>query len=256
MLRNYLRFSQLRSQANTTNKLDLSTITWFYPTLLLPLGLFIKQNHDIEVVLPVDPYTNNYFNIIMEKGEANRAKSYIPIIKIPETIAESHTILNELNPYAAKDCGGTTALQYFIGELVDNIYQHSRFSTAYVMAQKYPRLGFLEFCVIDNGISIPQSYENAGRCIEYDRVALDYALDGKSTKNSDERGTGLPNSVKLLTSRMNGACLIISRLGCLCANRMEKDTFDINEKDIYQGTLISIKVPFQRTEVNIYETIR
>jgi len=237
-------------------RVDLSAIRWFQPTLLLPLGLHIKQNPNIEVVPPVNPDVNNYFNIIMETGEADRSKSYIPIIKIPETDEESHSILRELNPYAAKDCGGTNALQYFIGELVDNIYQHSKFSTAYVMAQKYPKSGFLEFCVIDNGISIPHSYEMVGIPIDNDKIALDYAIEGLSTKGSDERGTGLRTSIKLLTSHMCGACLIVSRQGSLLANQERTRTSNINEKDIYQGTLIGIRVPFQRSEVNIYNAIQ
>ena len=75
MLSNYLRFSQLRFGAYNTNKLDLSAISWFQPTLLLPLGLHIKQNPDIDVILPSDPDVNNYFNIIMETGSAGHAKT-------------------------------------------------------------------------------------------------------------------------------------------------------------------------------------
>lgn len=153
----------------------------------------------------------------------------------------------------AKNCGGKTPLQYFIGELITNIYEHSDFSTAYVMAQEYPKLGFIEFCIVDNGISIPKSYENIGIVLENDKVALEYALEGKSTKFIEGRGHGLRSSISLLTSGMDGKLLIISRKGGVCANREGVRSFNIDEKDIYEGTLISINVPFQERRLNLYD---
>ncbi|HUS76226.1 MAG TPA: ATP-binding protein [Methanothrix sp.] len=248
----YSKFTQLRSNAIATRELDLSAIKWFYPTLLLPLGVFIKQNKGIALIPPKDKRVSDYFDIITRNNNSGKKGSYLPIIEIPKAGSGSTAELERLNSYAS-DCGGTTALQYFIGELVDNIYQHSQFSTAYITAQKYPKLGFLEFCIVDNGISIPQSYEDNGILIESDKVALDYALKGISTKKDKERGCGLRTSIKLLTSAMNGTCLIVSRRAGLGANKPEGTfTFDLNEEDIYYGTLISISLPFQRETVEIY----
>lgn len=251
----YIEFTQLRSKALATRKLDLSAIKWFYPTLLLLLGVFIKQNKGITLIPPEDKRVSNYFDIITRNNNTGKKGSYLPIIAVPKTGSGSEAELERLNSYAS-DCGGTTALQYFIGELVDNIYQHSQFSTAYITAQKYPKLGFLEFCIVDNGISIPQSYEDNGILIESDKVALDYALKGISTKKDKERGCGLRTSIKLLTSGMNGTCLIISRRAVLGANKLDgASTFDLDEENIYHGTLISISVPLQREKVEIYRYI-
>jgi hypothetical protein len=246
----YLRFSQLRSDAFVTKKLDLSMVGWFYPTLLLPLGIFKIQNQDIEVILPRDPNVSNYFNIITESSETIGNKSYIPIIKISKDKSETYEMLKKLNIYGI-DCGGLNPLKYFTNELVDNIYQHSKFSTAYIMAQKYQN--FLEFCIIDNGISIPQSYENIGLSMENDKAALDRALEGLSAKEGDGRGHGLRSSIRLLTEGMNGACLIVSRKGGLRVNREKRVSFSIDEENIYDGTLISIDVPFQEKPVDLYE---
>lgn len=251
LFNDYIKFSRLRSDALVTKKLDLSGVDWFYPTLLLPLGIFKIYNQDIEVILPKDLNVANYFKIVTESGETTGNKSYIPIIKLPEAQEEAEVKLSELNFFAASECGGINTLQYFIGELSENIYEHSSFSTAYVMAQKYPTMRFLEFCIIDNGISIPQSYERVGISIENDKAALDNALNGISTKPMKERGFGLRSSIKVLTSKLGGTCLIVSRKGCLRAFDGEKDTFNIDEKDIYPGTLISIMVPFQKGKVDI-----
>jgi len=251
----YSKFTQLRSNAIEARVLDLSTIKWFYPTLILPLGVFIKQNKDIVLIPPQDRRVSNYFDVITKNNNSNKKGSYLPIIEVPKAGSGSEAELERLNSYAS-DCGGTTALQYFVGELVDNIYQHSQFSTAYITAQKYPNLGFVEFCIVDNGISIPQSYEDNGILIESDKVALDYALKGISTKKDKERGCGLRTSIKLLTSGMNGTCLIVSRRAGLGANKLEGAfTFNLTDEDIYYGTLISISVPLQRETVEIYPFI-
>ena len=194
--------------------------------------------------------------IITENNSFSEKRSYIPIIKIPKNESELEMQLKKLNNLAIH-CGGTNSLQYFIGELVDNIYQHSIFSTAYIMAQRYQKLHLLEFCILDNGISIPQSYENNGFTIENDKDALDYALKGVSTKRGKERGFGLRTSINLLTkSDMNGTCLIISRRGALCASKQcGKESFEIDEEYIYNGTIISISMPLLETEVKFYDYI-
>ncbi|VVB65209.1 Uncharacterised protein [uncultured archaeon] len=252
LIEDYYKFNLFKSGAAKTNELDLSTTTWFYPMLLLLLGIFIKQNPDINVIPPRNPSVSNYFDIITKSDEADVNKSYIPIIKVPENSRKLDT--QKLNRYATY-CGGTTTLQYLIGELTTNIYEHSSFSTAYIMGQKYYSRGFLEFCIVDNGVSIPKSYEIAGMTLENDKIALDYVLKGISTKKEykdGERGHGLRSSIDLTTG-IGGTCLIISRNGGLSATPEKTNTFTLDGENIYEGTLISIDVPFQESEVNIYD---
>lgn len=251
----YIKFCQFRSDALETKKLDLSAVKWFYPTSLLPLGVFIKQNQDINVVPPKDPSVLNYYNIITKGEEPDKNKSYIPIIKMPMARSEYGAKLNKLNIFA-DDCGGVMPLQFFLDELVDNIYQHSSFSTAYVMAQKYQYPGSLEFCITDNGISIPKSYENNRTQIDNDKDALDMALEGISTKKNEKlRGHGLRSSIRLLTEGMHGECLIVSRGGALCASPDRKTSSSIDEKHVYNGTLICINEPLQTKKVDLYAHI-
>jgi len=247
-------FCKLKSSALESKELDLSAIKWFYPALLLPLGVFIKQNRDINVIPPGNPSVSNYFDIITKYEETDVNKSYIPIIKVSQNRKKLDT--QKFNCFA-KDCGGTTALQYFIGELATNIYEHSAFSAAYMMAQKYRYPGgFLEFCILDNGVSIPKSYEMAGMDIEDDKEAFGNVLKGVSTKKEyneyGERGHGLRSSIDLLTG-IKGKCLVISRTGGLYATSENRNIFNLDEINIYDGTLICIIVPIQKSEVNIYD---
>ena len=159
------------------------------------------------------------------------------------------TFMSKENAYG----GGLNAFSYFIGELIDNIYEHSKFSTAYIMAQKYKKLKFIEICIIDNGISIPGSYEDKNLKLT-DVKALEEALKGLSTK-SDERGYGLRTSLRLLTEGLSANCLIISRGAGLIKDKNDTFIYELEELNSFSGTLISIRIPYIIKEVNIYDYI-
>lgn len=256
LLRYYLTFTQLRANALKTKLLDLSSITWFYPTVLLPLGIFIKKNPDIYVNPPKKQDVLTYFNIITEKHEIDVNKSYIPIIKIPKSKTEQENALKQLNKFDLYSVGGgRSTFMYFINEFVDNIEQHSNFSTGYIMAQMYKSKGYIDVCIIDDGISIPQSFENAEIEVKNDNEAINSALHGVSTKKEKDRGEGLHSSVNLLTKGLKGTCLIVSRRGALLANQTNKEFYNIENEHIYNGTLVSTHIPFQEGRVNLYDYI-
>ena len=251
--RKYLEFCELRKHALSTGKMDLSNIDWFYPTNLLPLGIFIKEQQDISVIPPINLNVLNYYNIIT-KGEArySSGRSYIPIVQIPPNEYQREKMLEPLYNFKNAHVGGRNDFSYFISELVDNVYQHSRFSTAYIMSQKYARS--TEVGIIDNGISIPGAFENAG--FEFDDTkALSEAINGLSTKPDAGRGFGLRTSLKIFTEGLRGECLIISRRGGLIATKEEKTFYEMNNYYIFNGTLICASVPHIKSEVNIYDYI-
>lgn len=252
--REYLKFCQLRNNAITTGKMDLSSIDWFYPTTLLPLGIFIKEKHDIFIIPPTEPKVLNYYNIITKGGGANSpGRSYIPIVQIPPNEKQRENMLEPLYSVEKNHVSARNAFIYVISELADNVYQHSRFSTGYIMAQKYAN--FTEVGIIDNGISIPGSFENAG--FEFSDVeALSEAINGLSTKldMKEERGAGLRTSLRLLTEGLKGECLIISRGGKLIAKE-EKTFYNMDNNYIFNGTFICARVPVPYSEVKIYDYI-
>lgn len=250
----YLKFCQLRNNSLKTGKMDLSIINWFYPTSLLPLGIFIKNNPDLSIVPPVDLSVLYYYNIIT-KGEWLHSpnRSYIPIVQIPHNENQREKIFEPLYS-ESETIGGLNAFNYFIGELVDNICQHSIFSDAYIMAQKYETKRFTEVSIIDDGISIPGAFENAG--FEFDDTkALFEAINGHSTKSDVERGFGLRTSLKLLTKGLHGECLIVSRRGGLIVTDEKKTLYNMDKNHEFSGTLICVRVPYIYKDVNIYDYI-
>ena len=248
----YLSFCKLRNHALSMGKMDLSGIDWFYPTNLLPLGIFIKEQQGISVIPPTDPNVLKYYNIITTgEKKFSSGRSYIPIVQIPLNDHQREKMLEPLYTFENGHVGGHT-LSYFISELVDNVYQHSRFSTAYIMAQKYAK--FTEVGIIDNGISIPRTFENAG--FEFDDTkALSEAINGLSTKTDTGRGFGLKTTLKIFTVGLSGECLIVSRGGGLIATEKEKNFYEMPDYYTFNGTLICTRVPYVHREVNIYDYI-
>lgn len=249
----YLKYCQFKKIALDTDTLDLSDTKWFFPTFLLPLGLFIKTHQDINVILPKISKVSNYLKLIIKDTTRQAKKSYIPIIEIPPNAKLREKMLEIFMFKESTHSGGQNAFSYFVGELIDNIYEHSKFSTAYIMAQKYQKMKFIEICILDNGISIPGSYENKGFKFT-DVKALEEALKGLSTK-SDERGYGLRTSLRLLTEGLDANCLIISRGAVLIKDKNNSFVHELEKFNRFNGTLISIRIPYKNKEVNIYDYI-
>ncbi|MHA2166744.1 MAG: ATP-binding protein [Candidatus Hodarchaeales archaeon] len=149
-------------------------------------------------------------------------------------------------------CGGMTTFAQVLNELTDNIYEHSKFSHAYIAAQSYPNLKYTEVTIIDNGISIPSSYEINNITIEDDIDGLSKALDGISTKSS-ERGFGLSTTLRVLRKALNSECLIISRGAELIADKKNMNMRSLPQNEIFNGTLISARIPYNLKKVNYYD---
>ena len=205
----YIKFCDLKNSSLLTKKLDLSNVSWFYPTLLLPIGIYLNDNPTIDLIPPKDPLISTYFDIMLS-GSVKNGKTYIPLIKIPKEHNSRTKIYDALISDQKGKFGGKNAFAFIIEELVNNIYDHSEFSTAFMMAQIYEKSEFTEISIIDNGISIPGSFKKKGYNFT-DVRALKEALTGKSTKSDDEKGYGLRRCVKIFWERLNGQCLIISR---------------------------------------------
>ena len=252
----FTKFCSLIVDSKKSNSIDLSGCGWFYPTQLLPLIVFIKQNPHIEIISPENIGVSNYLATIKDKGEIKQ-KSYLPLVELPreetlvdETLKKLYNLTN-LN----KEYGGESAFKYTIGELVDNVYQHSEFKNAFVMAQSYSSKGFIEICFCDDGITIPGSLKKAGMIFEeeeHDKAIVE-AINGLSAKNNKERGYGLWSNLNLVMNGLGGEFLIISGNGGVLVNKEGHKLFKLQEPNTYSGTLISIRVSNERKEVNLYE---
>ncbi|MHA1290170.1 MAG: hypothetical protein ACTSPB_22545 [Candidatus Thorarchaeota archaeon] len=240
-----------------TGMIDLSSLNWIYPTTLLPLGVYIKEHATgVQYVPPSNPDVSNYVNLILGGSENGYGivSSYLPMVTLPPSIQDIGSILEPLFEILnhGSEMGGATPMKYLFGELTDNIYEHSEFKNGMVMAQRYDRKGFTDICFYDDGITINGSFRNDGMGFPNDVEAIARAINGLSTK-SQERGYGLQSSVRLCTEGYQGCILVISGEGALYIDESDRKGYILPQIDRLDGTLISIRVPLQEREVDIYE---
>ena len=140
-------------------------------------------------------------------------------------------------------------LFYILGELADNIDQHSNFSYVSIIADYDKNKKEINIGVFDDGITIPGAFEAKSIFIKDDSDAIKQALEGKSTKKEEGRGTGLRSSKKLVEEGLNGDFFVISRKGFVHKNRIKT----MSEK--LEGTLIYIRFKDPQQDLNIYQYI-
>ncbi|BAZ98365.1 ATP-binding protein [Methanothermobacter sp. EMTCatA1] len=249
LIENYVTYSEIRSRVNDNRMLDLRQYSWFYPTTLLPL-FHLKKTKSLRCEL--HPGVKHYFEV-MEQGNPGKGKTYIPFVELLHDRSERDP-LKYVYDLLDKSYGGKDALCFLLSELSDNIYQHSKFTSAYILAQKYPKKGFIEICFLDDGVSIPQNFENHDYYFEYDSEAIIQAINGKSTKvpypGDPERGYGLNNILKIFVEGGKGELLVVSRRGAFYKSQDAK-MYELGNE--FQGTLVSLRI--HKGKLNIYKYI-
>lgn len=253
LVKHYLNFCGLRSDFLSSGRLDVGRYQFYYPATLLPLLNFIKENSLRRVTHP-NPYVNRYLSLISTQSSYRSGKSYVPIVELPSDRdlldATLKRIINLVSNY-----GGTNLFNYVIYELSENIYEHSKFCNAFLMAQRYST--FLEICILDNGVTIPGNIlaRYADMDLEEDYQAIYGAMGGLSTKNEEGRGYGLGSSVKLLSEGLRGELFIVSRCGACYINKEKRTCYKLRSFHRWDWTIISIRIPLPLNDVDIYEYI-
>ena len=213
--------------------------------------------------LEVDPHSpaGRYLSYMLRKsGSPVGGSSYLAPVKLPPSASECEVVLEGLYSLQTKSKfvqNNQMAFKYTIAELVDNIYEHSEFHYAYVMAQKYPQGRYIELCFFDDGISIPGSFEKIGR--HYDSGAhtgaIMDAIRGASTKPEVGRGYGLSTNVEMFRD-IGGEVLIVSGNGAIYLDKGSIVPYMLNMTSRMDGTLISLRVQDRPRIVKLYEYVQ
>ena len=94
-------------------------------------------------------------------------KTYIPLCSFAMTDSNKDsfgTLLQSIITRQVKmERGGCNSLSYLIGELLDNIYEHSDSSNGYVFSQFNLSEKAINLCIADTGITINGSYQKVYR---------------------------------------------------------------------------------------------
>ncbi len=255
----YVSFCKYRDLHKENGILDLGKASWFCPTTLLPLGDFLGRLDKSKYVLPDDAHVRNYITTILESEAKPHTKSgsYIPIMKASKFDQTHSEIICDM---ISKNMtiNEKTAIKTAIGELLDNIDQHSHCKSASFMAQRYEKLHVVEVAIFDNGITIPGSF---GKSDKYgkmeDTEALRKAVGGFSTKPEDTRGHGLPTFLSILTDALKGTALIVSGGSAYLKEKNNNEKlYNLDKKDSLDGTLIGMRIPLPMPKTDVYEYIK
>lgn len=260
----YRKFVELRKEAQATGAIDLGDVGWVYPTTLLPLTGFLvaSKNRRFRYTPPSDTNVANYIRLMISGPSTNRlrTKTYVPNYFLPADHADAGGVLSRIMRLQneGKGIGGRTAFAYMIGELTANIYEHSRFKNAMVMAQRYEKKHFVEVSFYDDGITIPGSLRKAGFTYSADLDAIKDAVNGRSSKEEYERGYGLGSNVRMCTDidGLGGKFLVVSGQGAFeySQRKSEQCLYNLGESSYsLYGTLISVRIPYPSREVSIYD---
>ncbi|MHA2432835.1 MAG: hypothetical protein ACXADO_06380 [Candidatus Thorarchaeota archaeon] len=254
----YSVFCSYRSRFQTNAVLDLSDVTFLRPTTVLPLAALIKKERP-KIRYPRDFAVRAYLETVTDSSRFEKngwnSKSYLPCVPLPNQQDKAESILQWIyrKHDDGKECGGENAFKFLIGELVDNIYEHSEFSSSWVIAQAYKNAGYMDICFFDDGVTINGCFKKHGiECAE-DYEAIIKAISGVSTKGQ-ERGYGLSSNMKIFTEGVHGQILIVSGSGGYQNSLKEPhQSYPFGKPYELSGTMISVRIPYPAPVVNIFE---
>jgi hypothetical protein len=199
-----------------------------------------------------------YVAHILRRGKDTTAGStYVGPLYLPVSQGDCQPVLDalyELRSESRLFKDNEIAYKYVIAELIDNIYEHSGFQLASVMAQRYGRKGFVELCFFDDGITIPGNFERSGKKYrkEVHSNAIYEAMRGVSTKPDVGRGYGLSSNVELFRD-VGGEWLIVSGYGAIYLVRAQVIPYRLSSTNMLRGTLISLRVEDRTKSLNVFE---
>jgi hypothetical protein len=188
LLNEYDTFTKTRNRLETTGIFDLSNLGIFTPGVVLPIAIMIEQKRITSYILPKDKQWARCFEEIIFGSKDGRLELELrrPLVELPKNKQHSGSQIDQVFELGG-DIGGKNAFRYLVGELTDNIYDHSGFQHAMVMAQRFDEHKELRLGFVDDGMTIAGSLRNVGMEIEDDVEAIEMAVNGLSASDQTSR---------------------------------------------------------------------
>lgn len=238
---------------------DFSRSTWVEAPLIVPIACLINELQDdgwnVSITHPNEPTTKHYLNTICFPGgitnTQSRTGTSLPLFKLDpdsetDALEEVNDKIRELigRTHAESKSAVLNAVSVPLGEMLDNIDQHSEFSHAALMAQFYPTKEYVDICLADNGISIPGSYERCDIHFTTDAEAVRMAVErGISTKEDvagvKQRGKGLRTIHNIVCNGLFGELLISARN---CVMHITRNNSRIVPNSRWDGTVVAARI--------------
>ena len=248
ILNNTIKSLNIISDSKNNQEIDLRDATFITPFLITPISAFMKSSFKKYKILKSKIYdVNSYLDTINFPDGFNvdllnqmNFSTYCLFQFSKENAQYDKKIADIcdklINSYGLKT--NQNIMVCFLGELFDNIREHSKSLCNFIGFQKYREN--LAISIVDRGITIPRSYEENEISFKDDIEALKFVLKGISTKKENERGTGIPNTLNWVCDALKGHLLVISRNGGFYKNNNnEIDFFKLPKKMSFEGTIIN-----------------
>lgn len=274
---NNLRYLEPKSQGAN---IDINQIGFVTPLSITPIAAIINEKNLIYKYHTADiSYlkTINFPEGIEEIEKIAIKKTYLPIIhlrlencskeEITRQLAALHTkYLDLLKTNVVADQRFLELLTnntfgFLLGELFDNIEEHSNAKNVYLFAQYWPKLNSCELCIIDDGVGLFGSLKNAGRDIRNTEDALhkilETGLSAKTEFGDIRRGTGIKNTRAAITNKeINGEFFIMSGDAAFLHSAIQGQKFFKLSNYSWNGTMVMLKLNRPVSQFNIYNYVK
>lgn len=234
--------------------INIDSCDFITPVFLAPLMNF-TYNHKKSIKHHKDPKVDDYLQRVL--GLKKHKDTTLPFRWLDETTDNSEELTKDILQIIQPKKEMSQALKYIFYELINNVYDHSKFDNGFVIGQNYPRTNNNDFSFMDNGISIPGSFKNYGFNFKNDCEAIIKAVNGLSTKHGEEfigRGTGLNTVINIVTQGANGNVIIASGTGVVEITKSQVYAKHVPENYI-GGTLVGLRLNSNKS-VNVYEHMK
>jgi hypothetical protein len=247
---------------------DFSNASFFHPFFLAPLVIY-KQSCKKSIMCTNKPFRIvGYLDLvhfdeplaIKEKDdfksilESYISKTYVPVCQFDlckSNIDDLQTILQRIIKSQSKaDSRITTPLSYLLGELIDNINEHSYGKHGYIFSQYLKKENCIDLVIADDGITIFGSYIKSGKYLDEindnEAEALKLANEGKSTKNlpdAENRGYGISSSKKMLVDGLHGSFFMLSGGAFHRYDSNGAEFVKLPDTINWNGTVILMRIP-------------
>ncbi|MBQ9253338.1 MAG: hypothetical protein IJ180_01025 [Bacteroidales bacterium] len=194
-------------QNNNSVVWDFTNTFYLHPFLLFALAVYKYQNNIECINIKENPNIQRYLELVcfenlykikdtqsLEQELSNYySESYIPICFFDINNNFLKQFQTSIQTIIERQCQAqkiSTPLSYFIGELMDNIREHSSADKGFVFSQYLQNERCLNICIADNGITVLGSYYKTNKYLEIihnnPAIALSQALSGLSTNQQNE----------------------------------------------------------------------
>ena len=250
LIHNMYKLNNIIKKNKSNEIMDLRDYSFLAPPVLLPLLQYMEQ-HNIKKYCP-HPNTRHYLEKVL--GRQRCTDTTYPLRKLKKfhynnTYGLADKVEEHLSQVTDEifdlfdlnlDLNGINLIVY---EMLTNIYKHSKFENAYILCQKYPNANKLDICMIDDGVTIPGSFEEVNIEFLNDTEAIFDAINGKTSDKEGYKlhGRGLNTTASITSLGFGGEMLIASRKG-LCSVYSRGVKLWNKNMPMIDGTFVTLRV--------------